>query len=126
MLTDAAHWLLLCCVCCVLDPFSPPPSRPLLQADAAAAAVNQRDANAAWEAVAGEFGPVLAAYREMLGGNEEVTLFCAKRVIKRAWEQAYLNRVRVAPGGGGGVQRVCEHAVWPGGFGARVLLCSDA
>jgi hypothetical protein len=57
--------------------------------------VSQRDANATWEAVAGEFGPVLAAYREMLGGNEEVTLFCAKRVIKRTWEQAYLNRVRV-------------------------------
>lgn len=105
-------------------PFFPPHSSlpsPPLQADAAAAAVNQRDANAAWEAVAGEFGPVLAAYREMLGGNEEVTLFCAKRVIKRTWEQAYLNRVRgvaeVAGGGGRGAQCVCLNMLCgQGGF----------
>lgn len=66
---------------------------PVLQADAVAATVTQRDANATWEAVAGEFGAVLAQYREMLGGNEDVILFCAKRVIKRNWDQNYLNRV---------------------------------
>jgi hypothetical protein len=65
-----------------------------VQADAVAATVNQRDANATWEAAAGEFGAVLSQYREMLSGNEDVTLFCAKRVIKRTWDQQYLNRVR--------------------------------
>jgi hypothetical protein len=69
------------CACCAV------------QADAVAASVNQRDANATWEAVAGEFGAVLSQYREMLGDNEDVTLFCAKRVIKRTWDQNYLNRV---------------------------------
>lgn len=59
------------------------------------ATVTQRDAGATWEAVGpSEFGSVLQQYREMLGGSEDVTLFCAKRVIKRTWEVQYLNKVR--------------------------------
>lgn len=69
-----------------------------VQVDAVAATDAQRDANATWEAVAGEFTPVLGQYREMLGGSEDVTLFCAKRVIKRTWEVQYLNKVRGGAG----------------------------
>jgi hypothetical protein len=72
----------------------------LVQVDAVASTVAQRDANAAWDAVAGEFAPVLVQYREMLGGSEDVTLFCAKRVIKRTWEVQYLNKVRAAGAAG--------------------------
>jgi hypothetical protein len=58
-----------------------------------AGSIAQRDANATWEAVAGEFGPALQQFRDMLGGTDDVTLFCAKRVIKRTWEVQYLNKV---------------------------------
>lgn len=65
------------------------------QVDALATAAVQRDANATWDNVAPEFAQVLAQYRDMLGGSEDVTLFCAKRVIKRTWDAPYLNKVCV-------------------------------
>jgi len=64
------------------------------QVDALAATIAQRDANATWEAVSQEFAPALAQYRDMLGSSEDVTLYCAKRVIKRTWDMQYLNKVR--------------------------------
>ncbi|KAF6255466.1 CCR4-Not complex component, Not1-domain-containing protein [Scenedesmus sp. NREL 46B-D3] len=59
-------------------------------ADSAANAALQRDPNASFEACGSELAPVLGQFKEMLGG-EDVTLFCAKRIIRRSWE--YLSKV---------------------------------
>eukprot|EP00882_Tetradesmus_deserticola_P020954 GHRQ01022647.1.p1 GENE.GHRQ01022647.1~~GHRQ01022647.1.p1 ORF type:complete len:277 (+),score=135.72 GHRQ01022647.1:1057-1887(+) len=62
-------------------------------ADSAVNAALQRDANTSWEACASELAPVLGQFKEMLGG-EDVTLFCAKRIIRRTWE--YLSKVHAS------------------------------
>jgi hypothetical protein len=59
-------------------------------ADSAANAALQRDANVSFEACGAELAPVLGQFKEMLG-SEDVTLFCAKRIIRRTWE--YLSKV---------------------------------
>lgn len=59
-------------------------------ADSAVNAALQRDPNASFEACGAELAPVLGQFKEMLGG-EDVTLFCAKRIIRRTWE--YLSKV---------------------------------
>eukprot|EP00878_Enallax_costatus_P004430 GHUV01004670.1.p1 GENE.GHUV01004670.1~~GHUV01004670.1.p1 ORF type:complete len:958 (+),score=366.58 GHUV01004670.1:54-2876(+) len=59
-------------------------------ADSAVQAALQRDANATFESCSSELAPVLQQFKEMLG-SEDVTLFCAKRIIRRTWE--YLNKV---------------------------------
>jgi hypothetical protein len=60
-------------------------------ADSAANAALQRDPNASFESCGSELAPVLGQFKEMLG-SEDVTLFCAKRIIRRTWE--YLSKVR--------------------------------
>lgn len=97
----------------------------LVQVDAVASTVAQRDANAAWDAVAGEFAPVLVQYREMLGGSEDVTLFCAKRVIKRTWEVQYLNKVGAA-GAAGKTARPLLKQTFPFSCGLICLCCKHS